>query len=188
MGIQVPDDYRAELAMVGDWKVVSQPKPEQDLASGDSLSVGVRKRKLNEEPHDPDDLDAAELPSEKRIWGKSLRHYPGQTSANDDLDDLLSGNTLKREKSEPAMKQEPGIALDDAIESSDTRSIHQRLEASGELAQPSDEPVPVPLVKTEQNPPFGEYNPESQVAVSAPAKDEAPAPVFKKRKSKAAPP
>lgn len=108
MGIQAPDHVRGEMAMSGNWQVVAQLKAEQEL-SRESLSVGVRKRRL-EEDADEDGLDGETVPvrNERRAWGKSTRNCPGRD--NDDLDFLLSSIVLrKQEKPENDIKPKPKL-------------------------------------------------------------------------------
>jgi hypothetical protein len=103
MGIAVPDEFRAEMAMAGDWKVVSQ-KPLEDTTTEDPLSVGVRKRKYEgqEEEEEAGGLVA------RHGWGSTSRRYPGTgNGAAPNLDALLSGVTsVKKEEMAPDLKKE----------------------------------------------------------------------------------
>ncbi|KAK4943868.1 hypothetical protein LTR10_016584 [Elasticomyces elasticus] len=96
MGIAVPEQFRGEMAMAGDWNVVSrqvinEPPPEP------SLSVGVKKRKFEGQEEEE---EAGEVVA-RRGWGASTKRYPGQDTT--DLDDLLAGAIpLKKEKPDPS--------------------------------------------------------------------------------------
>ena len=103
MGIAVPDEFRADMAIAGDWKVVSQ-RPVQERTVEDPLSIGVRKRKFEgqEEEEDVGDVVA------RRGWGSTLRRYPGADEGEaPNLDALLSGvKSVKKEETAPDLKDE----------------------------------------------------------------------------------
>ena len=84
MGIQVPEGFRGEMAMAGNWQTIRQTSSENQSAQ-ESLSTGIRKRKLEDE--EAQDEMLAE-PHSKRIWGKTTRRYPGEEDSG--LDALLS--------------------------------------------------------------------------------------------------
>jgi hypothetical protein len=95
MGVAVPDEFRSEMAMAGDWKVISQ-RPVEETTSEDPLSVGVRKRKYEgqEEEEEADEVLV------RRGWGSTSKRYPGANGADitPNLDALLS--TVKSVKKE----------------------------------------------------------------------------------------
>lgn len=92
MGIQVPEQFRSEMAMAGDWSVVSQ-KPATELSTEECLSTGVKKRKYEGQEEEE---EAGETVA-RRGWGSTTRRYPGKDTT--DLDDLLSGTIpLKKER------------------------------------------------------------------------------------------
>lgn len=101
MGVAVPEEFRREMAMAGDWETVSEMpvyeeivKKEEDtkdakasvLKDGPSqLNIGIRKRKYEGQEEEE---EAGEKVMRKG-WGSTTRAYPG--SNNDtDLDALLS--------------------------------------------------------------------------------------------------
>ncbi|KAE9377221.1 hypothetical protein N431DRAFT_330994 [Stipitochalara longipes BDJ] len=98
MGISIPDEFRPEMAMAGEWQVTSERviEPEDGEKKPDALALGVRKRILDE-----DELEAAE--AKKRRWGSTYKSHPVEED-NGDLDALL-GNVTRKGK-EPAMKTE----------------------------------------------------------------------------------
>ena len=182
MGIQVPDNYRAEMAMPGGWSTVSKPKQE-GAADEESLSKGVRKRKLEEGEEEEGNFSQPV----RKAWGKSAKSYPGQHS--DDLDALLSGHVLlKREKLEA--KEEKSTPSRDDAESEGSKLISSDIHtpqdessrglgvisegakaAAGEAVTES-----APLVKQEST-----ENNDGETTISWAT----PIPVFKKRKNKA---
>ena len=87
MGIAVPDEFHGDMAMAGDWKVVSQ-RPVEGTTSEDPLSIGVRKRKFEGQEGEE---EAGEIVA-RRGWGSTSRRYPGaDEGAAPNLDALLSG-------------------------------------------------------------------------------------------------
>jgi hypothetical protein len=98
MGISIPDEFRPDMAMAGEWQVTSERiiEPEDGEKKPDALALGVRKRVLDE-----DELEAAE--AKKRRWGSTYKSHPTEED-NGDLDALL-GNVTRKGK-EPAMKTE----------------------------------------------------------------------------------
>lgn len=98
LGVAVPENFRKEMAMVGDWQTTSErpicdtvKKEEQDEdVKPEGLIVGVRKRKFQGQE---DEAEAGESVV-RRGWGSKIRMYPGTAGdADDDLDALL--NTTK---------------------------------------------------------------------------------------------
>ena len=101
MGVAVPDEFRAEMAMAGDWKVVSQ-KPLEDTTAEDPLNVGVRKRKYEgqEEEEEAGGVVA------RHGWGSTSKKYPGAGNGDaPNLDVLLSG-VKSVKKDGPDLKKE----------------------------------------------------------------------------------
>ncbi|KIW95224.1 uncharacterized protein Z519_03808 [Cladophialophora bantiana CBS 173.52] len=95
MGIKVPEEFRSEMAMVGDWQVVSQQVVDES-PSETPLSIGVKKRKYEGQEEDEEEKQEAGEAVVRRGWGATTKRYPGEDKA--DLDELLSGSiSLKRE-------------------------------------------------------------------------------------------
>jgi len=102
MGVAVPEDFRREMAMAGDWQTLSErPLHEEAVKEEDSkdtkplnteikhqgLNIGVRKRKY--EGQDEEEEEAGERIVRKG-WGSTTRPYGG-SSDDVDLDALLNG-------------------------------------------------------------------------------------------------
>ena len=101
MGVAVPEDFRREMAMAGDWQTVSETpvyeeviKKEEDtkdakssvLKDGPSqLNIGIRKRKYEGQEEEE---EAGERVMRKG-WGSTTKAYPGSNS-DMDLDALLN--------------------------------------------------------------------------------------------------
>lgn len=186
MGIDVPDNYRAEMAMAGDWKSVAHKKNQNNDEAADSLSVGVRKRRLDEQ--EQEDLDAGSVPTAKKVWGKSVRTYPGHETQ--DLDSLLSGSiALKTDKQEDEVKQEridarasPTPDGTDPVPNADA-SASPTAWRTAVLAKQQTSDDSTTRVKSESA--AGMTGDDASPPSHMP--QEAPIPVFKKRRAKAPP-
>lgn len=99
MGISIPDGFRSDLAMAGEWQVTSEriidtgkeKKPE-------ALALGVRKRAAG-----PDDEEEEEVGAKKRRWGATYKTHPALVE-DEDLDALL--NNVTRKDKAPIIKAE----------------------------------------------------------------------------------
>ena len=179
MGVAIPDEYRGDMALAGEWQTLSETKID-DL-EGAAKSIGVRKRKHDGEEEEEDEDDEGGNPSERLVskgWGSRMRSYPeAQNADNEDLDALLaSTKDLKKpkipapemdtEESKAVKEQKPELVSsvkneEEAAElmKSDTGSTaHAKTEESGVLPEP---PI--------------EEKPDTEGA---------PGPIFKKRKPK----
>lgn len=88
MGIAIPEEYRRELALAGEWETIAPSASSTPVDPPDAnLNVGVRKRKFE----DQEEEEEAGGIVAKKGWGSATRHYPGTTSQDDDLDALLNG-------------------------------------------------------------------------------------------------
>jgi hypothetical protein len=100
LGVAVPEDYRREVAMAGDWQVLSQRFIQDELkneSAEDKPTMSVsntdtRKRKL--EGQDDEEQDSE--PTTRRIWGSTVRDYPSRRIEDDTLDALLASTTTSR--------------------------------------------------------------------------------------------
>lgn len=114
MGVAVPEDYRREVAMAGDWQTVAERpiwngiKKEEgledfkDFKPDLTLNVGVRKRKLVDR-----DEEAEGGPTVVRKgWGSTTRRYPGSDNDNDDDLDTLLGMKPVSEQGRPIKSEE----------------------------------------------------------------------------------
>ncbi|KAL1306992.1 hypothetical protein AAFC00_005623 [Neodothiora populina] len=144
MGIAVPEAYRKEMAVGGEWTTVSETpiyhKPaiiksedDDDLDSKESTAFGVKKRKLDE-----DELEAEEVA--RKGWGSKFKTYPNKKAKEEDLDALLSGAlnkkpAIKSEDMSDAIKQEDNITSDPTPNvTGDSVAALKKEEPSGESA------------------------------------------------------
>ncbi|KAL8823978.1 MAG: hypothetical protein Q9191_005396 [Dirinaria sp. TL-2023a] len=102
MGVAVPEDFRREMAMAGDWQTVSEGLVHEDVKKEEdgkdvkpspadigpaTVNIGVRKRKHEGQEEEE---EAGERVA-KKGWGSTTRTYPG-THEDVDLDALLAGS------------------------------------------------------------------------------------------------
>jgi hypothetical protein len=88
MGVSIPQEFRGEIAMAGDWQTISTREIEPHDKEGEkpsALNVGVRKRKPEEQEDQEEEMNRRVV---KKNWGSAKRHYPG-TEEDDALDSLL---------------------------------------------------------------------------------------------------
>lgn len=183
MGVAIPDEYRGDLAMAGDWQTTSvkviPPKDEENDKAGAS-STGVRKkRKLEgdgEEEEEEEERGADPGQSVSKSWGQLTREYPGGPQEDEDLDALLA-STKSVKKAKPSTTEEGGPV---------ERDIKQ--EASDEIPkEEGDEGDSAVAPESEQAPRVKEEGPTDAAAPGVKSEPEEPASgvVFKKRKPKA---
>jgi hypothetical protein len=98
MGIAVPDEYRGDMALAGDWQVISQTPVELGQQEA-VLNLGVRKRKFEGQEEEE---EAGETVQKKR-WGSTTKGYPAKEQQ---LDDLLTSNILVKKTSATDVKSE----------------------------------------------------------------------------------
>lgn len=161
MGIAIPEEFRPEMALTGEWQTVSQRVIGED--EGDSpdksFSVGVRKRK-HEGDEEDEDQEAKMFVS--KGWGSRIREYPG-AQEEEDLDALLeSTKDITKTKQVASVKESP--------EDPEAPVKHEDGEAPSSQSK-KEEPS---AVDQESTPP-----------IKSEADETAPGVVFKKRKPKA---
>lgn len=112
MGVALPEELKREVTGVSGWQTVSERvikseedtglagilKQEEESKEG-VLSKGVHKRKA-----EGDEDDVPDVSSKRKVWGSSLRSYPGVEregkDEGEDLDALLNGVGAKKRASE----------------------------------------------------------------------------------------
>ncbi|KAL8863130.1 MAG: hypothetical protein Q9178_000504 [Gyalolechia marmorata] len=187
MGIAVPEDFRREMAMAGDWQTIAERpmvdrvKKEEGLEDfkhfqpDPTLNIGVRKRKF-EGQEEEEDVGATVV---RKGWGSTVRHYPGTDGdGQDELDSLLNdAAALKRQASGHEMLK--------------PISIPEAERATGQGAPVAVEPdTTPPSIKKEEShdidPGVAQYQEAPSGTTVKQENDTQPAAVvFKKRKSKA---
>ncbi|KAJ5899059.1 hypothetical protein N7495_003803 [Penicillium taxi] len=109
MGIAVPDDFRRDMAIAGEWQTVSQ-KVIKTSATGEEISFGTHKRKQ------PDD-DEETGPREYNGWGTKIKTYPSAQADDEDgdLDALIASTTTKKPKTAKISPKAEELKLDPAL-------------------------------------------------------------------------
>ncbi|KAL8699872.1 MAG: hypothetical protein Q9224_001226 [Gallowayella concinna] len=115
MGIAVPEDFRREMAMAGDWQTIAERqvfdrvKEEgledfKDFKPDHTLNFGVRKRKFNGQEEEED----AGATIVRKGWGSNIRRYPGSDSVDQDsLETLLNNEASSRQEKYASSLSEP---------------------------------------------------------------------------------
>lgn len=178
MGISIPEEFRGDMALTGDWQTTSvrviQPEDgegEKEGKGAEGRGIGVRKRKhAGHDEEDYDDGAGYGREPEKIVskgWGQRTKEYPGD---DEDLDVLLaSTKNVKKVKPSVPEGEEPSENVPGPVK-----------EEGGDTAIKSEE---ASQVKEDEPSGAAASGPEP------PAKDEPGEPasgvVFKKRKPKA---
>ena len=168
MGIAIPEEFRGEMSLAGEWQTVSQRVIGQDGDGTDKsgFSIGVRKRK--HEGDDDEDQETKMFVS--KGWGSRFREYPG-SQEDDDLDALLeSTKDIKKAKptASDATAQETPTKPEAPIKGEETENVPE-----------SDHP---PGLKEDE---ASTADKSATPPTKSEAEDAAPGVVFKKRKPKA---
>ncbi|KAL2002685.1 hypothetical protein VTN02DRAFT_6168 [Thermoascus thermophilus] len=115
MGVAIPDEFRGEMAMAGEWQTVSErplvdSSHDHEPGESSALNIGVRKRKHEGDDEDEDEVQA-QGKAPRKVWGSATKGYPVGPD-DEDLDALLeSTQHLKGKKPVPdaeKVKTEPG--------------------------------------------------------------------------------
>lgn len=102
MGVSIPEEFRGEMAMAGEWQVTSERTimPSDAERSSESIGIGVRKRSVH------DDEEEGATKTRRKRWGTDFLAHTQETE--DDLDALLCKPIAKQEVVPPSrvIKQE----------------------------------------------------------------------------------
>ncbi|KAH0844756.1 hypothetical protein AYO21_01924 [Fonsecaea monophora] len=181
MGIKVPEEFRSEMAMVGDWQVVSQQIVDETPSEA-PLSKGVKKRKYEGQDEDEEEKKEAGEAVVRRGWGAATKRYPGHDEA--DLEDLLSGSiSVKKERTASPVTQ---IKKEDkdSLRQGKNLVLDQDGRPGGNCTSSQMESSPPNRLK-QDDPGLKEEPNSSQPPMSMDQiPEEVPIPMFKKRKAK----
>jgi hypothetical protein len=149
MGVMVPDQMRGDMALAGEWTTVSQKVIGED-GQEVKLNSGVRKRKLDEEEQER--IQAEEMVTKKKGWGKTFKKFPGKGAAADDDLEGLFGNVGKKDtKTETEVKDEPEVKAEEAVKqegaAGSLADIPTEEEAAGKAKEEEDAPAPAVVFK-----------------------------------------
>lgn len=95
MGVAIPDEFKPDMAMAGEWTVTKETVLEANgERKTDAVALGVRKRETNDE-----EQEEAEI--KKKRWGSKFRSHPvGEDEG--DLDALLD-QAMAKPPSKPSV-------------------------------------------------------------------------------------
>lgn len=168
MGVAIPDEYRGDMALAGEWQTVSEKVIGAD-GEKTGPSLGVRKRKHEGDEEEEEAKREAERFVSKG-WGSRTREYPG---AQDDADlDALLESTKDVKKAKPS--------------TSEATPKENDKEAIDALAKGEDDPAAAEseqMPQTKKEPSEAAAVPPAPVAKSEP-EEASTGVVFKKRKPK----
>ncbi|KAJ5777772.1 hypothetical protein N7520_001018 [Penicillium odoratum] len=172
MGVAIPEEYRGDMALTGEWQTVSETR--LDAGAEGAKSIGIRKRKIEGD----EDEEGGQIPEYvSKGWGSRMKIYPGAEDDDDEgLDALLaSTKDLKKPKIETEVvaskEQESSFTLlpkkeDDAAD----------CEAPAATVPKEEDST---LVKKEEA-----DDSTTPLATAVPESEEAHGVIFKKRKAK----
>ncbi|KAI9829137.1 MAG: hypothetical protein M1832_000160 [Thelocarpon impressellum] len=153
MGVSVPDEFRGEMAMSGEWQTISETpmwsaKEENDHdEKPGARSVGVRKRKPPVEEATEEENDAQG--AARSTWGSTIRTYPGSRRDGDgDLDALLSRDKGHAKSSTAADEAVTNLDRDDASSASNN-DVSNKSQAPQLKKEESDDAMGIPIPPTE---------------------------------------
>lgn len=151
LGVDVPDEFRGELAMAGEWQVTSEriidPATEGEKKP-EAIGIGVRKRAVQD---DEEEAEAAE--AKKRRWGSTYRTQPDDDDA--DLDALLSkavanGRVNTKELNVKQEFQEDASNIMKPVSKAESTG-EGGLQRSSIKMEPSDSDLKLPELKADES-------------------------------------
>lgn len=184
LGIGVPDEFRGELAVPGEWTVTAQRVigPEGVNLKSDraeARALGVRKR---EEVKDEEE----EIEKKKVKRTPRYKTYPGGEEEDQDLDALLNQVTAPKMKEEEtkaqggfaSFKQEPDAPEGEAVKQGTVDGANIKPDPEAASSEVKAEPALADVPHVDDAAPASEAAVKREEGVSAGGV------VFKKRKAK----
>ncbi|KAF2747278.1 hypothetical protein M011DRAFT_380351, partial [Sporormia fimetaria CBS 119925] len=143
LGVAVPEQVRGDMAMAGEWQVVSSRVVGEDGREVEEkkkdLSTGVRKRKIDEE--EQEQIEAGEMITKKKGWGNAFKRFPGKTnSADEDLDALFGTRSTavkSEDQSEAQADVQTGVKGEPHIKEEESAAALQSVPTVEETAKPA---------------------------------------------------
>ena len=140
MGVAVPEDFRRENAMAGEWETVSQRlitpdgaevENEEQAEAKPNLNIGIRKRKVEEGAEE--EIPKLEEGRRRPRWGTDTRTLPGDD--DDGLDALLGSTTsfTKKTKTEPKSGIKAEVSIVKTEQPLDYEQVANEEEGDGDM-------------------------------------------------------
>lgn len=185
LGVSLPDEFRKDLAMAGDWQVTSTTIVTETPADGSNPGTsarGVHKRERTDEEIEEEKAIKG-LFKKPRRWGRDSRTAAGDGD-NADLDALLSGGLVVKKQEEDAVKKE-----EDAEPTAETGQVKQEDREPSLVKQEPSEEGEQPLTEVPADPSSKAETPalkteEGASTVESSEAQDVPAVTFKRRKPK----
>jgi hypothetical protein len=174
MGVTIPEEYRRDMALAGEWQTVSErkinPVGNNEDAESSPLNVGVRKRKHegDEEEEEAKGFDT----NMRKGWGSATRRYPGAAAEHDDLDALLAKTKDVKRKND--VHSETKMDLETEEPDGQKAAKSTGMNTTSEATEPVKKEEPDGVHSSEA---LGQQNTSQEAAPSV---------IFKKRRNKAA--
>lgn len=178
MGVAIPQEFRREMAMAGEWQTVSEKqivpnvKKEPGETKPNVQSIGARKRKQGGPVCD----DEEEERPAKTWWGNRVKTYPGAEQSEDDVLRLLEGKAFGQRGRDTHTASENGPSRPEKSAPTGVELLEQTASPNGAGLDSADG------VKAEEQESSLEHVPRTEPVGSVPGAGI----TFKKRKNKAA--
>ena len=123
MGVAIPQEFRGQMALAGDWEIISQSvKPSRFLGEDgheDKVDGKIALDSKRKGRDVEDDEDGEDAPKRRKGWGSSIKTYPGIETDGQDLEALLASRS--QDRSGPRATQ---LAADDETrDMADSREV-----------------------------------------------------------------
>lgn len=159
MGVSIPQEFRGNMAMAGEWqtvseRVISSGKSEAEEDTKENVRTsGRKKRKYPGEGDDEDEEEYVES-FQRKNWGTTIKAYPSLQAEDDDLEVLLRSNKptqqTRRMTERPAGDGLKDVSVENTSPTSTLQSSNQNRAVPTLKTEPSDgqnrDPLKVPDV------------------------------------------
>lgn len=185
LGVSLPDEFRKDLAMAGDWQVTSTTivtETPADASNPGASARGIHKRERTDEEIEEEKAIKG-LFKKPRRWGRDSRTAAGD-GGSEDLDALLSGGlTVKNQEDDTVKKEEDaGSTISTAPVKEEEQGPTLIKKEPSEAGLPALAEVATALSPKDEAP--GLKTEDGASAVGSPGAKDVPTVTFKKRKPK----
>ncbi|KAG8165151.1 hypothetical protein KVR01_005426 [Diaporthe batatas] len=184
LGVSLPDEFRKDLAMAGDWQVTSTTivtETSADASNPGASARGVHKRERTDEDIEEDKAIRG-LFKKPRSWGRDSRTAAGD-GGSADLEALLSGDFLVKKQEQDVVKKEEDF--ESTVANAPLKEEEERPLIKEE---PPEEGLPASTERPTNPSPKGEEpalkTEDGVSAAGSPGAPDIPSVTFKKRKPK----
>jgi hypothetical protein len=171
LGVNIPTQLRPELALAGEWNVVSTrvvKSPSEEDGKGKAVGVKRERVQTEEEKEEEDALKG--LFKKPKKWGRDSRVAP---EVDGELEELLAGPLVRPKKEADVKEEEDGVKKEEG--DGEAPAVEGEVKYAPPLVK--EESVGGVVLPADVPPPEQEEERKGE-------DDAAPAVVFKKRKPK----